>query len=334
VKRWLWMILAAWFALGVALNFRIARPAGPKTVSLVSQAAAVDRAPPSSAGAKEPGEGVLSFDVEPDDVEIYLDDHYLGRADELRGRSIEGILSGNRLVELRLGVERTFLQIVVPVHGTRTIQVSLAPPLLGGSAPTRYSPPETKEPAPARSFSPPTRSGASSESLEGGPRYAVPYDETLGRQLLVSIERGRHYDVLELLGRGADPNAKDPDGRTALMYAAINGQTDTMEVLIEKGAEINAKDRAGNTPLHCAAMFGDPNAVQLLINKGADLNARGDLGSDTRNVTALKLAKKRYQTAPAKRMSDVLARGRLILHAIKSDFERIMEMLERAGAVE
>jgi hypothetical protein len=66
--------------------------------------------------------------VEPDDVEIYLDEHYLGRAGELRGRTVEGILAGNRLLELRLGGERTFLQVVVPVNGTRTIRVNLAAP--------------------------------------------------------------------------------------------------------------------------------------------------------------------------------------------------------------
>jgi len=71
---------------------------------------------------------VLHFEVEPDEVEIYLDDQYLGRAHELRGRPVKGILAGNRLFELRWGADRTFLQVVVPVNGTKTIRLNLTPP--------------------------------------------------------------------------------------------------------------------------------------------------------------------------------------------------------------
>lgn len=160
------------------------------------------------------------------------------------------------------------------------------------------------------------------------------YDRSLDRPLLNLIERGRHDDVLELLGRGADPNARDPLGRTALMYAGINGQTDTMEILIERGAHIHADDYAGETPLHATIMFGDPNAVRLLIDKGADVNARFYAGPNTGNLSALGLAKIRHRQSSEKRMSDVLARGRLIMHAIKSDYVQIIQMLERAGAIE
>jgi ankyrin repeat protein len=160
------------------------------------------------------------------------------------------------------------------------------------------------------------------------------YDRRLDRPLLTLIEQGKHTDVLELLDRGADPNASDPIGRSALMYAGLNGQTDTMEILIEKGAQINAKDKMGETPLHAAIMFGDPNAVRLLIGKGADVNAKFYLGSNTGSLSPLGLAKLRFRQSSEKRMSDVLARGRLILHAIKSDYKQIIQMLEDAGAVE
>jgi len=76
---------------------------------------------------------MLRFDVKPDDVEIYLDEQYLGRAGELRGREVGGIIAANRLLELRRGGERTFLQVVVPVRGTRTIRLNLALPASKGS---------------------------------------------------------------------------------------------------------------------------------------------------------------------------------------------------------
>ena len=100
----------------------MANAIGPVLTALVA-----DSSPLSTARAQELGEGAFRFEVEPDDVEIYLDEHYLGRAGELRGRTVEGILTGNRLLELRWGGERTFLQVVVPVNGTRTIRLNLGP---------------------------------------------------------------------------------------------------------------------------------------------------------------------------------------------------------------
>ena len=133
MKRRIWMISWSCLALGVALSFWIHPAAWGEAVRQDSSLRITDASPPSSAGAKEPGEGVLSFEVEPDDVEIYLDEHYLGQAGELRKRELTGIIAGNRLLEFKWRGERTFLQVVVPVNGTRTIRVNLEPPASEGS---------------------------------------------------------------------------------------------------------------------------------------------------------------------------------------------------------
>ncbi len=128
-----WNIPCAWLALGLGLNLWTDRPREARAISLASTAPAPDPSPPTSARPQELGEGILRFEVEPDDVEIYLGEQYLGRAGELRGREVGGIIAGNRLLELRRGGERTFLQVVVPVNGTRTIRLNLAPPASKGS---------------------------------------------------------------------------------------------------------------------------------------------------------------------------------------------------------
>lgn len=133
VKRWIWMISWSCLAVGVAVSLRAPRPAGATAIGPAYAALNADPPPGSSAEAKEPGEGVLNFEVEPDDVEIYLDNHYLGKAGELRGRALRGIRAGNRLVELRRGAERTFLQVVVPINETKIIRV--APVAAPASAP-------------------------------------------------------------------------------------------------------------------------------------------------------------------------------------------------------
>ncbi len=129
VKRLIWIISWSCLAVGVAVSLRAPRPAGATAIGPAYAALNADPPPGSSTEAKEPGEGVLIFEVKPDEVEIYLDDHYLGKASELRGRAQHGIRAGNRLVELRGGAERTFLQVVVPVNGTKIIRVApVAPP--------------------------------------------------------------------------------------------------------------------------------------------------------------------------------------------------------------
>ena len=83
---------------------------------------------------------------------------------------------------------------------------------------------------------------------------------------------GRTETVKALLRKGADVNAKDDSGRTALMFAVINLHGQTVKVLLEHGADVNARDDDGATPLMLAASCGDPEIVQTLLSRGADLN--------------------------------------------------------------
>lgn len=133
MKRRLLRISEVALAVVVAQCLWTVWPAKVGAVGLDGVVAVGDLPAATSAKPQELGEGRLRFEVEPDDVEIYLDERYLGRAGELRGREVEGILAGSRLVDLRWGGERTFLEVVVPVGGTRTIRLDLNPPGTGSS---------------------------------------------------------------------------------------------------------------------------------------------------------------------------------------------------------
>ena len=80
-----------------------------------------------------------------------------------------------------------------------------------------------------------------------------------------------------MLDRGADVNAYDPFGRTALMYAAISDllPVDVVKLLIERGADVNAVVKHPNsgdtgwTVLDIARRNGDTPIAGLLVKAGA-----------------------------------------------------------------
>jgi ankyrin repeat protein len=80
-----------------------------------------------------------------------------------------------------------------------------------------------------------------------------------------------------MLDHGADVNAVDPTGRTALMYAAISDllPLDVVKLLIERGADVNAKSKhaksgdTGLTVLDIAKLNGKTPIVDFLVSHGA-----------------------------------------------------------------
>src|SRR6266513_1903830 len=96
--------------------------------------------------------------------------------------------------------------------------------------------------------------------------------------LLWAAYFGRTDTVRALLEKGADVNARGADGMTALMNAASADYRDIVHSLLEKGANVNAKDNDGWTPLFWAAFSGRTDIVRALLEKGANVNATDDSG--------------------------------------------------------
>ena len=73
-------------------------------------------------------------------------------------------------------------------------------------------------------------------------------------------------DFVELLLKyNADVNHKDHNfERTPLHLAAIRGNIDILNILIDKGAEINAKDCFNKTPLYYANIYNNGNVAEIL----------------------------------------------------------------------
>ena len=120
----------------------------------------------------------------------------------------------------------------------------------------------------------------------------------------VAVRNDNTGSIGRLLERGFDPNSRDQKGRTglavaiqehslkaaklllaqpaieinalnaagesALMMAAIKGDTESATLLLDRGAQVN---QPGWSPLHYAATGPEPRLVQLLLDRGATVDA-------------------------------------------------------------
>src|SRR6476659_9151120 len=88
---------------------------------------------------------------------------------------------------------------------------------------------------------------------------------------IADAARARDRDAVQkLLRGGADVNAAQGDGMTALHWAALNGDVELSEILLRAGATVAARTRLGGyTALALAAEAGHGAAVAALLKAGA-----------------------------------------------------------------
>lgn len=78
-----------------------------------------------------------------------------------------------------------------------------------------------------------------------------------------------------LLSKDAEVNQP---GWTALLYAATNGRTDIVKMLLEASAYIDCTSPNGTTPLMMATRGGYIDTVRLLLEEGADPTVKNENG--------------------------------------------------------
>ena len=141
------------------------------------------------------------------------------------------------------------------------------------------------------------RSGNTALHWASGNGHADVVELLIGKGVKVGVRNGRGETPLScvirscwrdiekakaiieaLIKAGADINAKNKDGNTALHRVSERGHAKMVEALIKAGADINAKNKDGNTALHWVSECGHADVVKLLINAGADINAKNKDG--------------------------------------------------------
>jgi ankyrin repeat protein len=104
--------------------------------------------------------------------------------------------------------------------------------------------------------------------------------------LVDAVKSGDSAAAVALLAKGADVNAAEPDGTSALHWAVHRGDLDLVRRLVRAGARVNAKNDYGATPMSEAAVLADPAILDALLAAGADVESPNADGQTALMVVA------------------------------------------------
>jgi ankyrin repeat protein len=108
--------------------------------------------------------------------------------------------------------------------------------------------------------------------------------------LVEAAKNSDHAALRSLLKPGANVNAAQGDGATALHWASYRDDLESADLLIRAGANVNAANDLGVTPLWTATQNGSATMVRRLLDAGADPNAKLPSG-ETLVMTAARAGK-------------------------------------------
>lgn len=116
----------------------------------------------------------------------------------------------------------------------------------------------------------------------------------INKQLILAAMSGNVNGVKEALAKGADVNSRGDAEDTALIVASYykinhpDNYQQIVKLLLNAGANVNAQDQFGNTAILFAARSGHLEIVEILLQAGADIFQTSKNGK-----TALSLSKER-----------------------------------------
>jgi ankyrin repeat protein len=112
--------------------------------------------------------------------------------------------------------------------------------------------------------------------------FGLPYKGhhafTGGTSLRLAAALASYSAMQELLKDAPDVSAPDDGGRTPLMGTPgyLEAGRQVAQLLIDRGADIDARDKEGDTALSLATRSGDIGMVQLLLRNGANVSPLPD----------------------------------------------------------
>uniref|UniRef100_A0A3B5L588 SAM domain-containing protein n=1 Tax=Xiphophorus couchianus TaxID=32473 RepID=A0A3B5L588_9TELE len=105
-------------------------------------------------------------------------------------------------------------------------------------------------------------------------------DERKRPGVFSALKLGNSQLVKDILEEDpAQVNSSNQDGASPLMMAAVSGQLEVVQLMVEKKADVDRQDSAhGWTALMQATYHGNKDIVKYLLSQGADVNLRAKNG--------------------------------------------------------
>lgn len=103
----------------------------------------------------------------------------------------------------------------------------------------------------------------------------IPYSKT---EFLIRVKDGDTTVADLFLAAGMNPDTRDQDGITALMYASHSGHLEIVNKLLEKGADVNATSNIGSPVITFASYGGNIEIAKRLMKEGIDIKQRDKRG--------------------------------------------------------
>ena len=135
------------------------------------------------------------------------------------------------------------------------------PPCRAGINPGQNDPPDR-----GKAVRPPEPDQARSDRA---PVIAPRQEQPLSSSLFTAIQRGDKSTVNEYLNRGTSPNEIMANGAPLLKNAVVSSAMPVAELLLSRGADVNARDASGKTALFWARRMNNEAFVQMLLKHGA-----------------------------------------------------------------
>ncbi|MBI2187188.1 MAG: ankyrin repeat domain-containing protein [Acidobacteria bacterium] len=155
-------------------------------------------------------------------------------------------------------------------------------------------------------------------------------------QLIDAAKNADPAAVRALLKQGANVNAAEADGTTALHWASYRDDLELADVLIRAGAKVNAANDLGVTALWTACENGSAAMTQELLQAGADAHATL-MSGETLLMTAARSGNAEIVQLLASKGANVNAKERAhgqtaLMWAVAQRHPAVVEALLAAGA--
>ena len=116
----------------------------------------------------------------------------------------------------------------------------------------------------------------------------VDNNKDYGKTALMNAIRNEQTEIAKMiLEKEQMIDMRNAVGVTALIEASLIGNTEVVKLLLEKGAFVNMKDKYGSTALMEASEGGHTETVLILLNHGANINVRNKYGDTALNLASV-----------------------------------------------